>query len=51
MNSDARLKEVRAWLKSLPTFAVNLTDVQSQILDTAVVQEIDRKVKSFYAVC
>jgi hypothetical protein len=44
------LQQVRLWIKSLPTYSMPLTDGAWQVLDAPVINEIEKYVKSFYAV-
>ncbi|CAF0854753.1 unnamed protein product [Didymodactylos carnosus] len=40
--------EIRTWIKSLPTYSMQLTSASWIILDTPVIKQIDSVVKSYY---
>ncbi|CAF2425748.1 unnamed protein product [Rotaria sp. Silwood2] len=46
-NGKHELQQVRIWIKSLPTYSMSLTDAAWEILDTPVVNEIEKFVNSF----
>ncbi|CAF4285934.1 unnamed protein product [Rotaria socialis] len=48
-NGKHEIQQVRIWIKSLPTYSMQMTDATWQLLDTHVVNEIQNMVKSFYA--
>ncbi|CAF0945347.1 unnamed protein product, partial [Didymodactylos carnosus] len=48
-NGKTRAMEIRTWIKSLPTYSMQLTDASWMVLDTPVIEEINSMVTSFYA--
>ena len=44
------VQQVRLWIKSLPTYSMPLTDAAWQVLDEPIINEIEKSVKSYYAV-
>ncbi len=52
MNFDRKheLQQVRIWIKSLPTYSIPLIDGAWEVLDTSVINEIEKSVKTFYTV-
>ncbi|CAF1146840.1 unnamed protein product [Rotaria sordida] len=47
-NGKHELQQVRTWIKNLPTYSMSLTSAAWEILDTPVVNEIEKFVNSFY---
>jgi len=45
----SRLQEVRAWIKKLPTYSMQLLDGAWDILDAPVIKEIEKSTKAFYS--
>ncbi|CAF0790307.1 unnamed protein product [Adineta ricciae] len=47
-NAKKEVQQLRAWIKSLPTYSLSLTDDSWRALDSPVINELDKSIKSFY---
>ncbi|UJR23506.1 hypothetical protein I4U23_026504 [Adineta vaga] len=48
-NAKKELQQVRAWIKNLPTHSMPLTDGAWKALDSPVIDELDKSIRSFFA--